>query len=237
MRVLIGGCSFSEKKMFDKNSKWIPWSDLLSKDFDENYCEISNEARSSYGQSKIVESLLSVLIEKKFEIDYVFIQWSAIGRSYAMNQEDFVQMALKQGELYFSSNLHEYIIDEELGWVTNLTKQIDDSFYTTSLSQIVLMKNLLENYNIPYTMFWGWNQITNSIYKKNKKIFDIIYDDSFWRYGDHGGMSEYIIDTIGQDKGILQNDFHPTTEGHQLFYDNIIKPIADKKLRFEKPLI
>lgn len=230
-KVLISGCSFSEKKHF-QNSIYFPWSDFFQRDFHQKYCDVFNVAKSSYGQSMIVESLLKELIIHNFEVDYVFVQWSAIGRLYASNQKEFIETMIKQNELKFISHQHEYISKlnpNTLTGVTDLFDTIDDYLYTSSLLQILLMKNVLENHNIPYTMFWGWEQITNDIYEKNELLFSKIYDENFWRFGNHGGMSEYIIDTIGKTKGILPKDFHPTTMGQEKFYEDIIKPIANKE--------
>lgn len=227
-KVLIGGCSFSEKQNFNLNSIYFPWSDFFQRDFDGKYCQVFNVAKSSYGQSKIVESLVQQLLIHNFEVDYVFVQWSAIGRQYASNQMEFIETMTKHNELEFISHQHEYLA-KTLDGVTDLFDTIDDYFYTTSLIQILLMKNVLENHNIRYTMFWGWEQITNDIYKKNELLFSKIYDENFWRFGNHGGMSEYIIDTIGKTKGILPKDFHPTTMGQEKFYEDIVKPIANKE--------
>lgn len=227
-KILIGGCSFSQSTGFPtetSNTKWTSWTNFLERDFSESY-KIINKAQSSFGQSRIVETLLEELLKFDFDVDYVFIQWSAVGRAYSTNERDFFNRMIIQLEVPFSPHRHEYIINNDKeGWVTNLTNQISDSFYTASLNQIFLLKSLLDSKQIPYTMFWGWEQLNDDIVSKNKNVVDKIYDETFWRWKDNGGMSEYIIDNIGKENGIIPNDFHPTTKGHEFFYNTIIKDI------------
>lgn len=228
-KILIGGCSFSQSTGFPtetNNAKWVSWTNFLERDFSESY-KIINKAQSSFGQSKIVESLLEELLKFNFDIDYVFIQWSAVGRAYSTNERDFFNRMIIQSEVPFSPHQHEYIINNDKeGWVTDITNTISDSFYTASLTQIFLLKSLLDNKQISYTMFWGWEQLNDDIISKNKNVIDKIYDDRFWRWKDNGGMSEYIIDNIGKENGIIPTDFHPTTKGHEFFYNTIIKDIV-----------
>lgn len=227
-KILIGGCSFSQSTGFPtktNNAKWVSWTNFLERDFSESY-KIINKAQSSFGQSKIVESLLEELLKFNFDVDYVFIQWSAVGRAYSTNERDFFNRMITQWEVPFSPHCHEYIVNEDKeGWITNLTNQISDSFYTASLNQIFLLKSLLDSKQISYTMFWGWQQLNDDIVSKNKNVVDKIYDERFWRWKDNGGMSEYIIDNIGKENGIIPTDFHPTTKGHEFFYNTIIKDI------------
>jgi hypothetical protein len=227
-KILIGGCSFSQSTGFPIDNdipKWTSWTNFLEKDFSESY-EIINRAQSSFGQSRIVESLLEELLKFEFDIDYVFIQWSAIGRAYSTNERDFFNRMIIQSEVPFSPHQHEYIVnDDKEGWITNLTNEISDSFYTASLNQIFLLKSLLDSKRIPYIMFWGWEQLNNNTITKNKNLIDKIYDERFWRWKNNGGMSDYITDNIGFEKGIIPNDFHPSTEGHKFFYNTIIKNI------------
>jgi hypothetical protein len=229
--MLIGGCSFSQTQK-SQNTGWIPWSDLVENEYGNEF-KIINCAKSSFGQSKIVESVINELIANNFEIDYAIIQWSAIGRSYANNESNFISKLIQQNELLFSPYQHEYInrlSGEELPYYQNwgiptITNTISSAMYKSSLTQIFLLKTLLNFKKIPYKMFWGWEQITSEIENENKKILDLIYDTNFWLYGQQGGMSEYIIDNIGFDIGIIPNDFHPSNKGHEFFYNEVIKNI------------
>jgi hypothetical protein len=212
-----------------KNNLWISWTDFLKRDFGNEY-DIINTSKVSYGQSLIVKSLIDELIERDFQVDYVIVQWSAVSRAYSTHQRDFYDKILKEGNEKFAPYTEEYIIDSSSeGWVTDKVKTVDLEYYTNSIDKIILFKYLLESKNIPYTMFWGWEQITSEIYKKRKKWIDIMYSGNFWRFGEHGGMSEYIIDGIGKEKGIIPNDFHPTTKGQEYFYNTIIRNIIDEK--------
>lgn len=214
--ILIGGCSFSQTQNWpeEKNPIWIPWTDLLVREYGNTY-NIVNLAKSSFGQSKIVESILGELIERNFNVDYVLIQWSAVGRAYATNQKDL--------DLDFITNQHEYILDtDKLGWTTDVLNQIDYSFYINSLNQIYLLKTLLKEKNIPFKMFWGWQQITDTM-ERVSRLLDLIYDNDFWRWETHGGMREYIVSKLGEKDGRGGVGLHPTTKGQAYFYNTIIK--------------
>lgn len=223
-KILIGGCSFSQ----EGGHGWKSWTDFLKDDGEEKF-QIINKAQGSFGQSLIVESLLSELILRDFNIDYVIVQWSAVGRAYSTNQKDFFDRMIRQWEPQFSPHQQEYLVSGDTeGWLTNIMNTIEPKFYTASLNQILLFKSLLEVHNIPFTFFWGWEQITEDLMKKNNNLINKIYDERFWRWKENGGMMEYVIDTIGYDKGIIPNDFHPTTKGHEIFYNHIVKDIINQ---------
>lgn len=233
-KILIGGCSFSQHCGFkneNNNPIFTNWTDFFEREFGNTY-KIINRAQSSFGQAKIVESLLEELIKFDFNVDYVIVQWSAVGRSYSINETDFFNKMVNNWEVPFSPHRHEYMLnDDKEGWVTTITNVISESFYRASLNQIFLLKSLLDSKNIPYSMFWGWEQITSDIQLKCNDILELIYDDNFWKWNDHGGISEYIIDNIGTDLGIVKNDFHPSTPGQEFFYNTIIKDIFNTKIR------
>ena len=86
-----------------------------------------------------------------------------------------------------------------------------------SILSIIALKNYLENKGIKYKMFWGWRQVMDDKYDT---ILKSLYNENFWLYGKHGGMSEWILDNVGSD-GLLECS-HPSTKGHQHFYKNII---------------
>lgn len=215
--ILIGGCSFSQTQNWPKVIKsdgWIPWTDLFKREYGSFY-NIVNTAKSSFGQSKIVESILKELIARNFNVDFVIIQWSAVGRAYAVNHKDL--------DLDFITNQHEYVLGtDKLGWTTDALNQIDYSFYINSLNQIYLLKTLLKEKNIPFKMFWGWQQITDTI-EGITPLLDLIYDDDFWRWETHGGMREYIVSKLGEEDGCGGPGLHPTTNGQKYFYNTIIK--------------
>jgi len=225
-KLLIGGCSFSQH---NGEQGWTAWTDFL-RDNHQDQIQVINRAQGSFGQSRIVESLLEELIKQNYEIDYCIIQWSAVGRAYSLTEKDFFERLITQYEVPFSPHRHEYMMtgDKE-GWITDLTKEIEESFYRASLTQMILMKNLLENKGIPYTMFWGWEQITPRIQNRAKDLLSQLYDDTFWRFNEQGGMLEWIVDKLGEKNSYAApDDFHPSTKGHQLFYNEIVKDILYK---------
>lgn len=235
-KLLIGGCSFSQQTNGTENPFWKSWTDFLSEDYDKQL-KIINTAESSFGQSLIIKSLMEQLIELDFKVDMVIVQWSAVARGYSTNQDDFVKRIMNQGDFKFAAYQEEYVNGykgvtyEYEGWVTDNLNVIDLEYYTSSIDKIILFKYLLETHNIPYVMFWGWEQITPEIYQKKKKWLDIMYNENFWTFGKHGGMLEWIVDKIGKENAYVSpNDFHPSTQGHELFYNQIIKDIINTKI-------
>jgi hypothetical protein len=226
-KLLIGGCSFSQSMRETDNPLWKPWTDFLFEDYGKDI-EIINKSRSSFGQSLIIASLMEELILRDFDVDMVIVQWSAVARAYSTNQRDFFNRILTQGEECFAPYEEEYIINKEgyEGWLTHITKTVDLEYYTASIDKILLFKYLLDSKNIPYKMFWGWEQITPEIYQQRKKWIDLVYDENFWRFGEQGGMLEWIVDKIGKDNAHISiHNSHPTTQGHEIFYNEIIKYI------------
>jgi hypothetical protein len=222
-KILIGGCSFSQH---NGGQGWTSWTDFL-KDNHGDQIQVINRAQGSFGQSRIVESLLEELITQNYEIDYCIIQWSAVGRAYSTTEKDFFERLVTQYEIPFSPHKHEYMMkgDKE-GWITHLSNEIGESFYRASLTQMILMKNLLENKGIPYIMFWGWEQITPHIQHKTQDLLNELYDKNFWRFKEQGGMLEWIVDKVGKKNAhVSMDDFHPSTQGHELFYNHIVKDI------------
>lgn len=212
-KVLISGCSFTEKK--HGLGEWIPWSDLLSDELN-----IRNVAKSSYGQGMISKSIVNEIEISEFKPDFVIVQWSSIQRGYSTNLKEFFSSVVKNKETDFLAYDYEYLNEE----MKMNPQNIEDSFILSSFTHILLTKNYLESKNIPYLMFWGWNQLD----KVNKKISDLfidkIYDSNWWIYGEHGGMSELINDEV-KVGSFASDGKHPSTKGHKLFYDKIIKEI------------
>jgi hypothetical protein len=236
-KIVVGGCSFSQTQgsfVDIKNiskKEWIPWTDILKEHYKDDIVLI-NKAKSSYGQSRIVESVLEGLLENKFEVDYVIAQFSAIGRGYSSNIDEFFKKVYEDETFHILLGSGENTSLNHKK-ITNRETKVENEWYKHSILQILMLKNILQNHNIPYKFFWGWEQIDEEIWFKNNDIFEEIYDDNFWLYGEHGGMSEYIIDSIGADEGIIPNDFHPTSMGHFLFFENIIIPLIQENLNIE----
>jgi hypothetical protein len=224
-KILIGGCSFSQTQGNNTKKKWTPWSDFIDKD---NFF-IKNVALSSYGQLKISETIITEIINSNFSFDFVFIQWSAFGRGVSRTETEFFKWVTQTGQEFMLPYSNEYVnTGLQSTAITNKLTAVDSLFYTASLIQIELVKTFLEHHNIKYLMFWGWEQITDNIYFKNKKIIDSIYKGSWWTFNKYGGVLEYGVDLLGNDKAIIKQDFHPTTEVHELFYENIILPVLNE---------
>lgn len=230
--LLIGGCSFSASTQNIPNAKWIPWTDLLAADYYDQILVI-NRAKNSYGQGNIAESVIAELIENDFQVDHAFVQWSAIARGWADTVERFVARIFEKDSLEFGPHQHQFNNNGlKFPAVSNIVNTVADHFYQSSISQILLCKAFLEKYRIPYTMFWGWQQITPDLEYRLPKFLDLVYDTNFLQLVDdrNGGMSEFIVEEIGKKNGIIENDFHPSSKGQKLFYEKIIVPIIEKQI-------
>ena len=224
LNIYINGCSFSQSQLNYVDRSWTPYSDLIERDLN---IKVSNKSISSSGQGRILDnSIIDLELFDKY--DLVIIQWSAVSRGYSTNYNQFVEKLIDNPS--FAHLLHE---DEYLnsmlkeGEVTDVLNHIEDFYYHSSLSKIIAMRNYLENKKIPYLFFWGWQQLTDEVIGRSditKKLVDNLYNKNWWRFGEHGGLSEWGIDKFGKDKAILPEDFHPTTIVHSHFYSEVIKP-------------
>lgn len=229
--ILINGCSFTQCRINDRpewinsDRSWIPYSDLLYHEYKDKI-QITNLGLDSASNGLIYNNTLNELIKSDFNYDFVIIQWSAVMRAHRKTLQEFSE-SIPTGGVEAIVHVHEYLLKEnmELGEVTNRLNQIESSFYTHTLLLIYSLQKILESHNVPYFMFWGWEQITDEVYSKHQYIFDKIYNNNFWRFGKQGGMNEYIISLIGETEALIPHDFHPTSKGHKLFYKNIIKPL------------
>jgi hypothetical protein len=229
--ILINGCSFTQSRINDRpdwinsDRSWIPYSDLLYHEYKDKI-EVTNLGLDSASNGLIYNNTLNELIKKDFKYDFVITQWSAVMRAHTKTVEEFSN-SLPTGTIEASVHFHEYLLrgKMELGEVTNTLNRIESSFYTHTLLLIYSLQQILKSQNIPYFMFWGWEQITDEVYDTHRYIFDKIYNNNFWRFNLHGGMNEYIIDLIGKKHALISHDFHPSTKGHKLFYEDIIKPL------------
>ena len=211
-KILIGGCSFSEY-IDGRDYPWIPWSQLLSYDG----VDVTNLAKSSYGQPKISETLTNEIILSDNQYDLVIVQWSGISRGYKL-----VEIPSLNDVLELTKNLDKSHADEIVNGIINLT-QI--GYIKSSLTQIYLFQTFLESKNIPYLFFWGWKQITSDCLLDDtiSNLVSNIYNDN-WIFTDkNNGMAE----ECNSPKRLA--DFHPTTKCHRNFYKKL-KPFIENKI-------
>lgn len=230
--ILICGCSFTQSRINEReewlnsNLSWVPYSDIL---FNEFTGKVKNIGQDSASNGWIYNTTLAELLKSEFEYDFVIIQWSAVMRAHFpdYNKLEGISDNWPVGNPSVAPHLFEYISRSDMlpGTVTHTLNEVESYFYLHTLLYIYSLQKILELKNIPYFMFWGWEQITDEIYKEYNHIFDKIYNDKFWRFGKHGGMNEYIINLIGKEEGLVPEDFHPSTKGHKVFYENIIKAL------------
>ena len=95
----------------------------------------------------IIKSLMDELVERNFEVDYVIVQWSAVGRGYSTHQNDFLDKIINESTEHFAPYQEEYVIDDlKEGVVTNSINTVDLEYYTNSIDKIILFKYLLETH-------------------------------------------------------------------------------------------
>jgi len=230
--ILICGCSFTQSRINEReewinsNLSWIPYSDILYHDYKD---KVKNIGQDSASNGWIYNTTLAELLKSDFNYDFVIIQWSAVMRAHFpdYNKLEAVGTNWPVGNPSVAPHLFEYIKRSNMppGTVTDTLNQVESYFYLHTLINIYSLQKILESNNIRYFMFWGWNQITYNLYDEYKHIFDKIYNDNFWRFNNHGGMNEYIISKLGKEQALVPMDYHPSTKGHKLFYEDIIKPL------------
>lgn len=224
--ILIGGCSFSQSQIHDPgNAPWLPWSDLVE-------APNKNVATSSYGQGMIVRSIIEKIELQKFNPNFVIVQWSAVQRGYTSNQTDVVEAIVKNREVLFSHYDTEYWSDNvKVGYASNGFDDLTHETYVTAFTHITLLQNYLERKGIRYLFFWGWEQINvkNPLSYKFKELYKTTKIGEWWIPRNHIGFKEWAQEEIGTDAD-LENDFHPSTAAHKIFYEKIIKPKINKLL-------
>lgn len=224
--ILIGGCSFSQSQIDESdNAPWLPWSDLIQE-------EKENCATSSYGQGMIVRSIIEKIELQKFNPNFVIVQWSAVQRGYTSNQTDVVEAIVKNREILFSHYDTEYWSDNvKVGYASNGFDDLTHETYVTAFTHITLLQNYLERKGIRYLFFWGWEQINvkNPLSYKFKELYKTTKIGEWWIPRNHIGFKEWAQEEIGTDAD-LENDFHPSTAAHKIFYEKIIKPKINKLL-------
>jgi hypothetical protein len=75
-----------------------------------------------------------------------------------------------------------------------------------------------------------------STYKSTlEKLFGKKSEDYFWPGSNYGGMTEYIRENLNKNKynrqDGMEDDQHPSSEGHKVFFEGVIKPILDEKIK------
>lgn len=212
-RILIGGCSFSEY-ISDREYPWISWSKLLS----YNDLDITNLAKSSYGQPKISETLTDEILISPTPYDLVIVQWSGVTRGYKL-----VETPSLNDVLELTKTLNKAHADEIIEGIVNLSHQ---EYIKRSLTQMYLFQNFLETKKIPYLAFWGWQQITAEHLNDTtiSNLISNIYNDNWIFTEKNNGITEEC------KYSVRLADFHPTTKCHNNFYFSKLTPKIEEKL-------
>lgn len=229
--ILIGGCSFSQsyKIRGGGNHPWVPYTDLL--EINHPQTTFKNTARESAGNAEIAENIVHNTIKDNY--DFVIVQWSAIGRGYALNESEWIERLIETDSLDRLHRISEYVDNGlDYGRTSNshFENMVSFSHYKSALLNIKMTQTFLESKNIPYIFFWGLGQLNDKIYKQHSKLIDSIYEANWWYPSQKfKGMQQYILSEMGEDEGLAGDGLHPSTKGHELFYNNIIKEIIWKE--------
>ena len=104
---------------------------------------------------------------------------------------------------------------EEFG-LTHLTDKIKNNKNFYLFNQKECYDYELENYGL----------ISKSNYPLTlKKLFGLDKGNYFHPATEWGGMTEYIRENMDKDKYVSPTDMHPSTKGHEFFYNTFIKEI------------
>jgi hypothetical protein len=148
MKILIIGCSFSET--FDGVLKYPTWVYWLSHYLKNENVDIINLSKSGNGNKKISTDVINYL--KYNKVDLVLVQWSAFTRVFGNNLQynnDFLHL-IKGSKEYYN-------IDWEYG--DEYFNLLDEKYIVNSLESILETIQFLNNNNINYKMWFGWQQI------------------------------------------------------------------------------
>ena len=232
-KILMSGCSFTQSRINEpkewksSNRAWIPYSDMMVVQYPE--LNITNKGLDSASNGMIHNSIINELIQNDFNYDFVIVQWSAVMRAHIKTVDGMLD-SIPTGTFNPVTFMHEYVSKNnmDLGTVTSVFNIIDKQYYLYTLILIYSLQSILEKNNIPYFMFWGWEQITPEVENHYDKILKLIYNENFWVFEKNGGMNEYCVDILGKRDALVIDDLHPTTKSHELFLNDILAPILNK---------
>jgi hypothetical protein len=221
-RIDIFGCSFSCDPM---GNPWIGWPYYLN-EYEPNIKNF-NWAKSGIGNTELKDNIITYIEEmegRNGSTDLLLIQWSAFSRCYGTSFDEVIKHHGKQLEKYYLKDW-EHSDGKRPGEIhlDNLSYEITKN----NLESILELQTYLQNKNIDYKMWFGWQQVypeqieqfgLTELLNKIKEDKNLIlfkqnecYDYELEEYG-LLSKSHYALTLkklFGLDKG---NYFHPATE-------------------------
>jgi len=235
-RLLLNGCSFTEAIHTN-----------LSLYYDLGI-EVINIAKGSAGNTYISNTTRQYINNN--EVDYVFIQWSALIRGYqdeSRVDEGTINLTIEE-----QMKLPDYgeVPDYERYEIENLPDNPKYNLFKYTLDLIKDTQEFLEKRDIQYRMYFGWTQFYENELEEYEDLYhtmeDIKSKNTFWfhkhksgliidklcisnpynlvpkgfKTNPYGGMAEYVYDEIGEEG--LKEDGHLSDEGIQYFIENVL---------------
>jgi hypothetical protein len=123
----------------------------------------------------------------------------------------------------------QQIYKEQINCNPNLSKILDEM---ESDKNLLFFKHKdAYDYELPNYLNCGKGTYQNAL----KKLFGHPTKDFYWPGSNYGGMTEYIRENLKNGKYVnKKNDQHPSSEGHKVFFEGVIKPILDEKIKVWK---
>ena len=259
MKILIVGCSFSEDINLDNVTSW---SYRLRDYLKSSDYEVTNLSESGQGNGVISDLVIDYVSNN--QIDLVLIQWSAFTRIFKIvptskhwnkyknldwESGDVDKLDLLTFESTYNSlnaiiNIQEFLNKNNIkykmwfGWQQVYPEQIEH-FQLTHLIDII---NEDENFILFHQKETWDNELKNyGLFTKSNyattllKLFGLSKGENYYPETKWGGMSEYIRMNLNKNRYISETDSHPSSEGHRVFFEGVIKPMfqnvnTDKKI-------
>ena len=205
--------------------------------------EYTNLARSGAGNDYIADSTIRYLLENRPDPSstLVMIMWSGVSRIDLQVSQEFYDMLLDWNSKTEISGVN-YLFSGGMGsaW-PSIPRSLFENIYMAmdhkslarrSLSRMVELKNFLENhgYNykfMSYLNYWQYKEdyysgnldFSVSYHAQGDALLDSLGQHWIWVNDEKDGLFEFA-----QERRLLGDDnFHPTSQGHELFFNNVLK--------------
>lgn len=238
--LVVSGCSFTD----DYDGKTWPY--YLADNI--NNCRIHNLSFPGAGNFYIADTIRNFLINEKLnpEETLVLVMWSGMTRQDVLVDQEYYDMLPDSCKTTHYGN--RYVVGGGMSgsWqdppFNILLKPLFDSYYkftdthTMAYDTLMHMANtryFLERNNyqykfLSYVNYWtntpdvlvGRNHDYSLTYYSNPKIFCEIGSNWIWADQDKNCLYEYSK----QHNMLSKDNFHPATEGHELFTKEILLP-------------
>ncbi len=248
MTILIVGCSFSEDINLDNTQSW---SYLLRDYLKNESINIVNLSQSGQGNGVISDLVMDYVSNSN--VDLVLIQWSAFTRIYPnevlskhwnkyknldwIEEGDNIDLLTKESTLHSLNTIIEtqkFLKNKNIdyrmwfGWQQVYPEQIKEFGYTNMIEDIESDDNFLlfQQNDMWDDELEGYGLFSKSNYAITlSKMTGLFKGENYYYKTKWGGMSEYIRMNLNKGKYISKTDFHPSSNAHKLFFDDIIKPL------------